>query len=359
MTFVPVTCVWRSPIFPHAALFTTQLGAAKWSQRIRGAGTASILVPVSDANAANVAKLLARCVPMVTLEREDGAWPFVGFPVSPRFKRSDTHGAINLADHTMLLNQAHARLRAESRKASDIFIAEELSDMAIRAEPSLYLDLRHVIGGPAASLAMSGQTGDSLLRELEKQTGYDAFFSYEISPAGVTTYLRWQPRQGKDRRGEDRWTDGEQLADVQYGFDYRKGKKSVTSVGGTGPVTDRNSATATSGARGIGASVARVATSKVGIGGSAVEFAPQTTSTEVLAERSKQILAAPSNAVAAWEFDIIESAVDPANVSAGDTRRISSQAACMGQPVSGIARITGIEFNGDLGVHRAVAVEVD
>ena len=358
---VTTTCVWREPNPPHAALFVTELGGAKWSQRIRGMATASILVPRSDANAANVAKLLARCVPMVTLERSDGAWPFVGFPVNPRFRASDTHGAIQLADHTMLLQQANTRLIAESRKASGTFILDELREMDTRADPRLGLDLRNVGSGPAASLAMSGQNGDSLLRELEKQTGYEAYFTYAISPAGVVTYLNWQPMQGKDRRAEDRWIDGEQLADAQYGFDYRKGKRSVTSVGGTGAVTARNSATAnTSGGRAIGSSVEKVATARrAGIGGSSVEFAPQTTDAQVLAARSKQALLAPANSAVSWEFQIVESAVDPAQISGGDIRRISSDTAFMGQPVTGIARIIGLSFDLGEGVAHAVAVEAE
>ena len=360
-TLVTTTCVWREPNPPHAALFVTDLGGAKWSQRIRGMGTASILVPRSDANAANVAKLLARCVPMVTLERSDGAWPFVGFPVNPRFRASDTHGAIQLADHTILLNQANTRLIAESRKASGTFILDELREMGTRADPRLGLDLRNVGSGPAASLAMSGQNGDSLLRELEKQTGYEAYFTYAISPAGVVTYLHWQPMQGEDRRKENRWIDGEQLADVQYGFDYRVGKRSITSVGGTGAVTARNSATAnTSGSRAIGATVEKVATARrAGFGGSSVEFMPQTTDVQVLAARSKQVLLAPANSAISWEFQIVESAVDPAQISVGDIRRISSDTAFFGQAANGIARIIGFSFDLGAGVVGAVAVEVE
>lgn len=355
-----VTCVWRAPSPPHSALFTTTISAAKWQRRVRGMGTASLLVPKSDANAAQVAKLLAKCVPMITLERSDGNLPFVGFPVDPRFKRSDTHGALQLADHTMLLTQASTRIVAETRQSSGRFIIQELTEAAQRAEPPLYLDLRQITDGPAASLALSGGTLEAMIRELEKQTGLEAFLTYQISPAAVVTSLQWRARQGKDRRTEDRWIDGEELADLQYNLNYRAGKRSVTSVGGSGSVPARPSATTTiSAPKAIGATVSKVvARGRAGYGGAQVDFVPQVTDPQLLAARNVQVLGAPANAAVSWEFSVVESRVDMSKVNMGDIRRIASQDALMGQPVSGIARIISMELNSETGVHQMVAVAV-
>ena len=357
---VTTTVIWREPTPPHAAIYVTEPGAVTYQQRIRGAGSAALLVPRTDPNASGIAKLLARCVPMVTIERSDGLLPFVGFAVDPSGAESDAHMQLTLADHTLRLSQASTRLVAESRQASGTMVIAELGDMDVRAEPPLYLDLRYVSQGPSASLALTGQNGDSFLRELERQTGYDAYFTYDISMRGVVTYLQWRQQQGQDRRAEDSWRGGDQLADVRYAIDNRLGLKAATSVGGTGAVSARTSATANAtGNRSLGATVAKVATPARGIGGTRVDFIQTVTDAAVLQERSKRALIDPRNSPVRWEFGIVESRVDMTRVGVGDIRVLGSETAFLGQPVEGVARIIAMELHPAEGVLRCVAVEVD
>lgn len=359
-TEVTTTVIWREPTPPHAAIYVTEPGAVTYQQRLRGAGSAALLVPRTDSNASGIAKLLARCVPMVTIERSDGLLPFVGFAIDPAGGESDTHMQLTLADHTLRLSQASTRLVAESRQASGTMLAAELRDMDVRAEPPLYLDLRYVSQGPSVSLALTGQNGDSFLRELERQTGYEAYFTYAISTRGVTTYLQWRQQQGQDRRAEDSWRGGDQLADVRYAIDNRLGLKAATSVGGTGAVSARASATANAtGNRSLGATVTKVAAPARGIGGTRVDFLQTVTDATVLKERSKQALIDPRNSPVRWEFGLVESKVDMTRVGVGDIRVLGSETAFLGQPVEGVARIIAMELHPAEGVHRCVAVGVD
>lgn len=330
--------------------------------RIKGMGTASFLLPRSDPKVADVARLLARCVPLVAILRSDGNLPFVGYPVSPSFEDTDTHGAFQLADHTLMLNQGNARIAAEVKLASGYLIADELRAAALRAEPPLNIDLSLVGGGPPASIAMSGQNLDSFLREMERQTDYEAFLSYNVTPAtpyptSLKTFLNWRNRQGTDRRNEDRWEGGIHLSKVKYAYDYTKGLHAHTSVGGTGVLTDREAQTASVNGRSIGKPNVVAPGSLLGIGGSKVEFNQMVTDPPILAMRSEQYIGSPENAVIRWEADVIESGVDMSRVECGDIRVLSSDTAYLGQPVTGVARMIGLELNADSGVHRAIFVE--
>lgn len=341
---VKTYAVWREPQPPFSALFQTELGASLVKFEVSGMGTASILVPRSDPNNAKMAALLARCVPMVTVERSDETLPFAGFPLTPTSRAKDPSGAIQLADATWRLSRAKASITEEIRTASGTIILEELAEMERSADPRLYLNTRYVGGGPPASLARSAQKGDSLLRELEKQTGYEAFLSHRVTPAGVVTFLRWEEMQGVDRRLE-RWDEGTHLADVGYAFDNTKGATSSTTVGGTGALTGRPSEKAT-------ASKGR------GIGGSVVEFVQGVTDPEILSARSARVLTMPANASVKWDGELVESAIDMTRLSAGDIHTLHSETAYFGTAVQGVARLIGLELDGAAGVHRFVAVGV-
>lgn len=355
---LPATIVgWCEPEPPFGELFRTDVDAVKPHWRTRGVGTATFLVPRTDPNAAALAALLARCVPLVKITREDAVLPFVGFPMPMQFKGADTHGAFQLMDHTSRLALANTRIAAETKKPGGQFIVDEFTAAEQRGEPPLYLDLRLVAGGPNASFALSAQKCDALLREMESQADYDSFFSYQID-AGVTTFLRWEQRQGIDHRGDDEWVEGDQLANVQYNIDNTKGLKAITTVGGTGSVPNRPSVTANSGGKSIGATTVPTIVPSRGVGGGRVDFVQGVTDPTALAARAQQAIVAPQNAVISWEFDILESAIDMSKLNVGDTRYIASPTAFMGQPVEGLARIIGLELNPMTGVHHAVAVEV-
>lgn len=360
---VTTTVAFYEPESGRAVLMV-EPAACLSSFRVKGQATASILVPRSDPKAADIARLLARCVPLVAVLRSDGNLPFVGFPVSPSFEDADTHGAFQLADHTLLLNQATTRIAAETRAASGYLIAGEMRAAAARSEPPLPVDLMLVGGGPPSSIATSAQTLAAFIREIERQTDYEAFFSYNVSPSNpyppsIVTYLNWRSRQGEDRRNEDRWQGGKHLGRVKYTFDYTRGARAHTSVGGTGALPDRPAQSASVGGTAIGTpTVVPAGAVTPGIGGSRVDFVQAVTDPQILAARSRQYIGSPENAVVSWEFDIIESEVDMARVGVGDIRVIGSDSAFLGQAVEGVARIVGLQVSGDAGVHRAVAVEV-
>lgn len=332
--------------------------------RIKGMNTANFMLPRSDPKCAEVAKLLFRReVPLVAILRSDGNLPFLGFPVNPQFQDVDTHALFQLADHTVLLNQGITRITSEQKIESAYMIADELRAAQARGEPPMRFDISLVKDGPPVSLALSAQKLDSFLREMEKQTQWEGFFTTNVTPANpypspILAYLNWQPRQGDDRRAEDRWEQGRQLSSVKVSFDYTKGVNSHTSVGGTGDLTKRGSSINSVLGSAPGSVINPAPGGQSGFRGARVDFIQQVTDVQVLSARNRQVILAPENAVTKWEASVVESLVDMSRFRVGDTRVFYTRDAVLGQSFEGVARIVGLEVNADSGVHRVIAAEV-
>lgn len=95
---------------------------------------------------------------------------------------------------------------------------------------------------PGPSLAgfdLGGQTGLQALNDLAEKTGLEWSARYAVSPARVDAFLDWQDRQGADLSARAYLYEGRDFVEFEYGLDLASMVAAITTLGGTGPITDR------------------------------------------------------------------------------------------------------------------------
>lgn len=342
---------WRQGRPPHGVLFETGYSGLRYGFQLGAGQTATFQLPRTDPAISWVRDELQRGeLPVVTIERSDGALPFVGFVTQvPRMDDGDPYATITVKDHWARLGAARTALSGSVSGASGLIIANAVKEAAGRATPPLFLDLALLPQvSPAASYDLRANKLDQFIRALEKQTGWEAFFVYDIDQRHVTTYLAWASQRGYDRRNGQVLLQGRQLASFSYPLDFEAGGSSGVAVGGTGAFDDRETVTAT----------LNMPLGLQSMGGTKIDISQQVSDKRVLQQRADYLLATPENAVARISAQLLEAETDMRNLSLGDVRTVRTTDGFLGAATEHVARIVAMEMHPGEGVHDVELTEV-
>lgn len=339
---IPVA-YFRDQEYPHGALFKEDPSEINFGQEIRQQSSGSLRFSRGSPNIAKLADLLQQGrPPMVTLEYDDGFTPFVGFVTSGKFRTSDPEPPISFSDHWWKLGKEATRVASARITASHVLIGEVLGDLIDRASAPISINLSHLKAGPPTNQEQRAERGDSFVRSVADNVGYEAYFSYEITPGRVETYLEFSQSQGVGR--DDDWIEGQQLSDVELSYDFNRGATKANVYGGTGVFTGRPLSTV---------SYAKFP----GGGGTATEFPQRITDKNILLSRAQAALDAPENVVRRMTAQLVESKINRALLGVGDVRQIQANIAFLGVPINIKGRVVAIGFHPEDGVHDVVIVE--
>lgn len=359
---------WRAARPPHGVLFETDYSGLRYGFQLGAGQTASFQVPrtltrrISDGTSVTLMdwlrnELTRGEMPMVTIERPDKALPFVGFVTQiPRMDDADPYATITLKDHWSRLSAARTALSGSVSGSSGLLIANAVKEAAGRAKPPLFLDLALLpTVSPAANFDLRANKLDQFIRALEKQTGWEAFFTYDIDERHVTTYLAWASKRGFDRRNAQTLMQGRQLSAFGYPLDFEAGVSSGVAVGGTGTFSGRTSvevaAQPSSQVQGYGVLPKTTFRTDVAI-------SQQVTDKRVLTSGANYLLTTPENSVASITASLLEAETDMRSIGVGDIRRVVTNDGFLGASTVHLARIVAMEMHPAEGVHDLQLVEV-
>jgi len=351
----------RSGRPPHSALIDIPASAIRYGQRLRGANTASFLLPKSHAQIGDIFDILFSDPdnpPMVTVEPPDGYLPYVGFVTDLDDDYGDGYIDMRAMDHTVRIAAGLCPQSGGGDMASGDLLRTAFAHIETHYLP-LYFDFRDIRGGPAASYQFKLDQGDRLVREMENQTGYDFVFAYFIDGGrDVLTVPQWNGAAGTDRRDEEVWQDGVHFINRSYALRFRQARSGVLALGGAGAFADRVGRFVSTGGRSLSSTVTgqrREGQQRVGFGGATALIMPQTTNATVLAQAAQQRLRAPENASETIKITLFEQAVDRSRLGVGDRRRVRFSS--MGKDLERDIRVIGYDLipgDGVIGVECEV-----
>ena len=286
--------------------------------------------------------------------RGDGMLPFVGFVTQvPRMDDADPAAQITVKDHWVRLAAARTALSGTVSGASGLLIANAVKEAAGRARPPLFIDLANMPQvSPAANYEYRANTVEQFIRAMEQQTGWEAFFRYDIDRTKVVTYLCWASKRGYDRRDRQILAQGVQLASFAYPLDFTVGAAAGVAVGGSGAFGSRKTSESTS--------PPQQQSQSFPAGGfqTQIDVSQQVSDQRVLSQRAAYLLATPENAVARISASLLEAETDMRSVEVGDIRTIRSTTGFMGAATEHVARIVAMEMRPDTGLHSLELVEI-
>lgn len=103
-----------------------------------------------------------------------------------------------------------------------------------------------ISAGPSiVDFALGGMVGLQALDELASRSNWEWSVRYAVAPSGIEAFLDWTAHQGEDVSNRVHLYEGRDFVELTYGLDLASLKDAVTSLGGSGVVGERTSATAT------------------------------------------------------------------------------------------------------------------
>lgn len=337
---------------PYGAVCAVFPSALRYGFKLRREQIASFSVPRSDPNLPDIWRLLQLSSvdrpPMVTVERPDQAFPFVGFVQRVEMPADDPAITFTLADHAWRLRRSATLRRGRERKAAGQLIRDVIGEIGERAAPPLGLRVDLVEDGPPADYTFQVDEGLKFLEGMSKQAGgWEWGFSHSITDQGVSSYLLFTDSLGADRTA-DTWREGRHLVAPSMSFDFDEAIDSAVVVGGRGAIADRQAAEVNRTGKSAGGFVVgrRVSARQPGLGGTRIEFAPETSDPLALQRIADSIHDSPFNVSEAISLGVLETEIDPLDLAVGDRRRIMLTSANLGVPTERLIRILGIDIVG-------------
>jgi hypothetical protein len=364
MSLLPVV-IFRDPFPPHTAFL--QVHPVEKSLRygfpLMRMATATFRVSRSDPNVAKFVDKIQTA--MVTIQRDDKLWPFVGFVTKYTAPRKDPEVELGVSDHVWLLARARTRLSGFASGASGTVLASALADMKARAEPPLNFELAFSAGGGLADWEFKPDEGLDFLKRLSSATGWEWAFIHEITDDGVRTVLDWREFIGQDRRVEVVWEESKHLADVTYSFDAKGFAAAGVAVGGSPSLAVRPAAVQSqSGTSNDGTPTRKLdraawAQASPALMGTRITREPQVTNQETLFAAAANLRESPQHVARQLSLSIHEGAVEMDRFGVGDIVTVRLADTDLGMPLQVPARLLAINMRPDSGVHEVEAQVVE
>jgi len=354
----PAVVTFREARPPHAAFAVASPAALRYGFKLGDVQTGSFLLPRSDPAWQDIDARLTGEPMMVTVERPDGHLPFCGFLSNIQVSQQDPMAQFQIADHAWRLKAARTLRTGSYQMSSGQLIRLVLSEMDRRAEPWLGIDLDGVEDGAPVQYGLAMNNGLSFLQDMAALADMEFGWAYELSSSEVKTHLLWKHRMGADRRGEDAWREQSCFTRVGYELDYGGGVAAVVAVGGSGAFAGRPAAAVSKSGAASDLSAAAVATPGVGLGGTRVVFAQQSTDAAVLQTAARQSLGQPRYAAQKASATVYEAALDMGRLRVGDVVRWSLQDTVPQAPVELDVRVVAIDMDPWTLQHAVVVVVV-
>lgn len=197
---------------------------------------------------------IARNDPVITNARYAlvrGAWvviesnkakPWVGFIRRISETLGDASITAECSEISGLLDVKAMRQTAQMTAASGGVFKQVIRDTNARGHSGLFLP-SDVEPGPRVSIDLAGETAFNALNEMAERTGFEWWVDAEISSAFIKAQVRWGYRQGYDNSKTVKLYEGKHFADLDYTFDTRGARQSVTIYGGVGELKERTTVT--------------------------------------------------------------------------------------------------------------------
>ena len=179
--------------------------------------------------------------PMVTLERDDGFLPWVGFMGPMNGRLSDPVMGFTAYCHgrTLFAEGRTKKSSNESSAAAGTHIIETFQEAAARGEPPLLVSLGSVGAGPPITFTPKAESLLEFLRTMAEFSDWEWGFRYEVTRQYVRTKLLFQKRLGFDRRNEVVFQEGVAFKEAGFTRSPEGAFAASLAVGGTGTFKDR------------------------------------------------------------------------------------------------------------------------
>ena len=350
------TVVFRNPFPPHEALATVPAQSVSYSRMLMRPTTASFQVKVGQAK---LEALQYQFGALVSLERDDGLFPWVGMVTKRmfdienptiQFEAKDHAGALfdraNTADDFLsvligngigisefLYGDAAAQIEAVLREVEE------------RNSPPLLVDFDLESGGPPVFHLPEGASVLDYLQEMHDITGWEWALSQSLDFSAALTTLVWRERIGNDLRNEVVWEQGKHFTKLKFTQDASKFFETAVVIStGTDEEADLLRATAVCAARSTLPPVLR---------GSVLEVRQATQDIDTLQAEADRLCDDPTNRGEHVSFKVLESSI-VTPVDPGD--RLLVRFSDAGKSVERTIRVLGTQHVSGSGV---VDVEAD
>lgn len=182
---------WASP---NEAWLTVLISGLEYGFGLGEGSQSRFIVSSADANLVGAFPFGA----LVTLERKDGRWPWVGYITQARHAAGGSHSSYQVSDlYNALLAQARAPM---SWTVGELAVGEILrlifDDAKARAKPPLPIELA-ASGGPVWKHEPRGERLSSILRSAVQDTGWEWDWAHSIGRYGVRSTLRFREQVGQ------------------------------------------------------------------------------------------------------------------------------------------------------------------
>ncbi|HZP93335.1 MAG TPA: LamG domain-containing protein [Burkholderiales bacterium] len=356
----------REPFPPYPTVAEIIPEACTYGLVLMGRGNASFTVARSDPSAGFLADLMrANRAPFVTIERTDGAVPFVGWVTQYRARRSDPAVLFMARDPAGLLEIALTQRAGSFSGDSGELIRRTMREIDARHAPPLPFHLARVGNGPITSYEYRMTTALDFLETVANATGWEWGFDYAIGGQRVVPYLLWGPQQGSDERATIVLQEGVQLLDPELNYDATAFLAASYAIGGDGAmaarpavVVNQTGISTDNGirARAVDSSLPHISPMALG---SAVVLEPQLSDHDSLFAAAQRARAVPKRAGRAFSFRVREAAMDMTRLHIGDIYLLRLQDTDLGSPLEADVRIVAIKIDVATQEHEIEVQEFD
>lgn len=352
---------FRNPFAPHEALLNIDVAQCAYGFMRNRPQSASFKISRANSNLDNYGHLIAAGA-MVSIERSDGYWPWIGYVTEMIDAPDDPYISIVLRDHTFLLEQSRTAWGGSFAGSSGRLIRETLSEINARGEPPLMLDLSQLPdNGPRVTWEYKADKGLSFLQRVQTITGWEWALRPSLSDKRVIVQMVWAERIGADRREAVRWEEGRHIVQVRYGQRASGFVRAALVSGGSGdfaglvavqaserPVPDVESFS-------HGLRRETDVPDSPALRGTLTYHEHQVTDLDSLRAGAVQLLQAPDNAAETLSFSLVESAIDMSQLGIGDIVTVQTQNTA--RRLRRVVRVIAVQLNPDTEVH-SVEVQV-
>lgn len=351
----------RNPFPPHEAYLSLDPVDLAYGFLLCRKQTGSFKISRADPNLVNYSQYVAVGA-MVSIERSDGYWPWVGFITDIDDSPNSAYVSVVLSDHTFLLEQARTKWGGSIKGASGRVIRETLYEMNARAEPPLMLGLSTLTdAGPSVDWEYKADKGLSFLQRMRTATGWEWRLEPSVVDNRVTVDALWRERLGDDRRVEVRWEEGKHFTSAAYHAKAKGFVRSTLMTGGSGDFNGLVAIAATDKAQPSDVeSFTHGKTRDYDGGPSPVLMGtrtyhePQISDVESLRKGVRQLFDAPEYIAESLSLSVLESAIDLSRLAIGDIITVQTQNTL--RAMRRYVRITGMQFDVDTEVHSIETV---
>ena len=350
--------LFRNPFSPHEGRAFVKVQNVSYGRLLMRPSTASFQVKVGDANLEDLEYQFGA---LVSIERDDGLFPWTGMvtkrtyttgSTTIQFEAKDHAGALfaraNTADDfisTLLGAGGLSSINQFANSDAAAQIEAVLSEAAGRNSPPLLVDYDLAPGGPPVFHLPEGASVLDYLQEMHDITGWEWGLNQTLDFAAAATTLVWRERIGRDLRDEIVWEQGRNFATLKFTQDASKFIETAVVIStGTDERVDLLRATAVCEERKTLPPVLR---------GSVLEIRQQTQDVTTLQAEADRLCNDPTNRGEHVSIKVVESTVD-APVNPGDLIRLRWTDA--GKDVERTIRVMGTQHASGTGI---IEVEAD